>query len=199
MNLSPFDMKSLLHHILSGKEFGVERSGESVQSTSWGPTCGSAPLSAAPFPIRKGPQRLLSQWDEQRLGIKVPAFRDEQQHQRTAFLCSSQWYIGRENCTLSPGALSVRTGGDSKCQDPRAALTDHPFWPPSWTKGQRSMMRVGQSTCFIPALLTYQLSWKSAHSAKKSNHQSPGVILVPKCSLIIIEAIIISPPHKKAK
>lgn len=26
MNLSPFDMKSLLHHILSGKEFGVERS-----------------------------------------------------------------------------------------------------------------------------------------------------------------------------
>lgn len=26
MNLSPFDMKNLLHHILSGKEFGVERS-----------------------------------------------------------------------------------------------------------------------------------------------------------------------------
>lgn len=26
MNLSPFGMKSLLHHILSGKEFGVERS-----------------------------------------------------------------------------------------------------------------------------------------------------------------------------
>lgn len=29
MNLSPSDMKSLLYHILSGKEFGVERSGES--------------------------------------------------------------------------------------------------------------------------------------------------------------------------
>lgn len=28
MNLSPSDMKNLLHHILSGKEFGVERSGE---------------------------------------------------------------------------------------------------------------------------------------------------------------------------
>lgn len=28
MNLSPSDMKSLLHHILSGKEFGVERSSE---------------------------------------------------------------------------------------------------------------------------------------------------------------------------
>lgn len=26
MSLSPFDMKNLLHHILSGKEFGVERS-----------------------------------------------------------------------------------------------------------------------------------------------------------------------------
>lgn len=30
MNLSPSDMKSLLYHILSGKEFGVERSGESL-------------------------------------------------------------------------------------------------------------------------------------------------------------------------
>ncbi len=32
MSLSPFDMKNLLHHILSGKEFGVERSSE-YQST----------------------------------------------------------------------------------------------------------------------------------------------------------------------
>lgn len=32
MNLSPFDMKNLLHHILSGKEFGVERSSEFVSS-----------------------------------------------------------------------------------------------------------------------------------------------------------------------
>lgn len=28
MSLSPFGMKNLLHHILSGKEFGVERSSE---------------------------------------------------------------------------------------------------------------------------------------------------------------------------
>lgn len=28
MNLSPSDMKNLLHHILSGQEFGVEKSGE---------------------------------------------------------------------------------------------------------------------------------------------------------------------------
>lgn len=30
MSLSPFDMKNLLHHILSGKEFGVEKSSEFV-------------------------------------------------------------------------------------------------------------------------------------------------------------------------
>lgn len=36
MNLSPSDMKNLLYHILSGKEFGVERSGESQQRASWG-------------------------------------------------------------------------------------------------------------------------------------------------------------------
>ncbi|XP_053129887.1 phosphorylase b kinase regulatory subunit alpha, skeletal muscle isoform isoform X2 [Hemicordylus capensis] len=33
MNLSPSDVKSLLHHILSGKEFGVERSVRSVDPT----------------------------------------------------------------------------------------------------------------------------------------------------------------------
>lgn len=36
MNLSPSDMKSLLFHILSGKEFGVEKSGESLgRASSW--------------------------------------------------------------------------------------------------------------------------------------------------------------------
>lgn len=37
MNLSPFDMKSLLHHILSGKEFGVERSVRPIQSSMSSP------------------------------------------------------------------------------------------------------------------------------------------------------------------
>ncbi|XP_075395739.1 phosphorylase b kinase regulatory subunit alpha, liver isoform isoform X2 [Tenrec ecaudatus] len=37
MNLSPFDMKSLLHHILSGKEFGVERSMRPIHSTTSSP------------------------------------------------------------------------------------------------------------------------------------------------------------------
>ncbi|XP_052465420.1 phosphorylase b kinase regulatory subunit alpha, liver isoform isoform X4 [Carassius gibelio] len=34
MSLSPFDMKNLLHHILSGKEFGVERSMRPIQSSA---------------------------------------------------------------------------------------------------------------------------------------------------------------------
>ncbi|XP_075904310.1 phosphorylase b kinase regulatory subunit alpha, liver isoform isoform X3 [Nelusetta ayraudi] len=37
MNLSPFDMKNLLHHILSGKEFGVERSVRPIQSMATSP------------------------------------------------------------------------------------------------------------------------------------------------------------------
>ncbi|KAE8297487.1 Phosphorylase b kinase regulatory subunit alpha, liver isoform [Larimichthys crocea] len=37
MSLSPFGMKSLLHHILSGKEFGVGRSMRPIQSTATSP------------------------------------------------------------------------------------------------------------------------------------------------------------------
>ncbi|XP_069061114.1 phosphorylase b kinase regulatory subunit alpha, liver isoform isoform X1 [Pleurodeles waltl] len=37
MNLSPFDMKNLLHHILSGKEFGVEKSMRPIQSSATSP------------------------------------------------------------------------------------------------------------------------------------------------------------------
>ncbi|XP_056268222.1 phosphorylase b kinase regulatory subunit alpha, liver isoform isoform X2 [Pseudoliparis swirei] len=37
MSLSPFGMKNLLHHILSGKEFGVERSVRPIQSTVTSP------------------------------------------------------------------------------------------------------------------------------------------------------------------
>ncbi|XP_061526776.1 phosphorylase b kinase regulatory subunit alpha, liver isoform isoform X3 [Phycodurus eques] len=38
MSLSPFGMKNLLHHILSGKEFGVEKSMRPIQSTATSPT-----------------------------------------------------------------------------------------------------------------------------------------------------------------
>uniref|UniRef100_A0A8C9TGR7 Phosphorylase b kinase regulatory subunit n=1 Tax=Scleropages formosus TaxID=113540 RepID=A0A8C9TGR7_SCLFO len=37
MNLSPSDMKNLLHHIFSGKEFGVERSMRAVESSATSP------------------------------------------------------------------------------------------------------------------------------------------------------------------
>ncbi|XP_036442942.1 phosphorylase b kinase regulatory subunit alpha, liver isoform isoform X2 [Colossoma macropomum] len=37
MNLSPSDMKNLLHHILSGKEFGVEKSMRPLESTATSP------------------------------------------------------------------------------------------------------------------------------------------------------------------
>uniref|UniRef100_A0A4W3I2S9 Phosphorylase b kinase regulatory subunit n=1 Tax=Callorhinchus milii TaxID=7868 RepID=A0A4W3I2S9_CALMI len=37
MNLSPFYMKNLLHHILSGKEFGVEKSVRSIDDSSGNP------------------------------------------------------------------------------------------------------------------------------------------------------------------
>ncbi|XP_048459198.1 phosphorylase b kinase regulatory subunit alpha, liver isoform-like isoform X1 [Rhincodon typus] len=37
MNLSPFDMKKLLHHILSGKEFGVEKSVQPIDSAAISP------------------------------------------------------------------------------------------------------------------------------------------------------------------
>uniref|UniRef100_A0A3Q4HUT3 Phosphorylase b kinase regulatory subunit n=1 Tax=Neolamprologus brichardi TaxID=32507 RepID=A0A3Q4HUT3_NEOBR len=37
MSLSPFGMKNLLHHILSGKEFGVERSMRPIQSAATSP------------------------------------------------------------------------------------------------------------------------------------------------------------------
>ncbi|XP_075052630.1 phosphorylase b kinase regulatory subunit alpha, liver isoform isoform X2 [Mixophyes fleayi] len=37
MSLSPFDMKNLLHHILSGKEFGVERSLRPIESCATSP------------------------------------------------------------------------------------------------------------------------------------------------------------------
>lgn len=70
-----------------------------------------------------------------------------------------------------------------------------------WRVGGNAVWPVGASSFASSQHYSFSFypSWKSACSAKKSNHPSPGVILVPKCSLIIIEAIIVSLPHKKAK
>lgn len=43
MSLSPSELKNLLHHILSGKEFGVQRSGQSTCSINqWNPVLHTA-------------------------------------------------------------------------------------------------------------------------------------------------------------
>lgn len=52
MSLSPSELKNLLHHILSGKEFGVQRSGESTCSNRQ--SCffsTSTPLTLRFFPL----------------------------------------------------------------------------------------------------------------------------------------------------
>ncbi|KFV50905.1 Phosphorylase b kinase regulatory subunit alpha, skeletal muscle isoform, partial [Gavia stellata] len=69
MNLSPSDMKSLLYHILSGKEFGVERSVRSVDSllTTAVSICEVGPVGATK-PERAGIVRLKSEIKQVRTG-----------------------------------------------------------------------------------------------------------------------------------
>ncbi|CAB1327477.1 unnamed protein product [Coregonus sp. 'balchen'] len=60
MNLSPSDMKNLLHHILSGKEFGVERSMRPMQSSATSPAiCNSG------YSISSNVTSPRSTWEEQ--------------------------------------------------------------------------------------------------------------------------------------
>ncbi|XP_065533425.1 phosphorylase b kinase regulatory subunit alpha, liver isoform isoform X3 [Lathamus discolor] len=63
MNLSPFDMKNLLHHILSGKEFGVERSLRPGDSSSSSPSISIHEMghSGATKPERSGITKLKSE------------------------------------------------------------------------------------------------------------------------------------------
>jgi hypothetical protein len=72
MNLSPFDMKNLLHHILSGKEFGVERSGESVLQVPQGNGLLNVPIgiSTGGWSIMNlGLCGSLFRWDNRGLGL----------------------------------------------------------------------------------------------------------------------------------
>uniref|UniRef100_A0A8C3MXV9 Phosphorylase b kinase regulatory subunit n=1 Tax=Geospiza parvula TaxID=87175 RepID=A0A8C3MXV9_GEOPR len=70
MNLSPFDMKSLLHHILSGKEFGVERSLRPVDSSSSSPAISIHEMghSGATKTERSGITKLKSEMKQVRRG-----------------------------------------------------------------------------------------------------------------------------------
>uniref|UniRef100_A0A8C3XHC4 Phosphorylase b kinase regulatory subunit n=1 Tax=Cyanoderma ruficeps TaxID=181631 RepID=A0A8C3XHC4_9PASS len=69
MNLSPSDMKSLLYHILSGKEFGVERSVRSVDSslTTAVSICDTGAVGTT-RPERTGLVRLKSEIKQVRAG-----------------------------------------------------------------------------------------------------------------------------------
>uniref|UniRef100_A0A8C3REH5 Phosphorylase b kinase regulatory subunit n=1 Tax=Cyanoderma ruficeps TaxID=181631 RepID=A0A8C3REH5_9PASS len=73
MNLSPSDMKSLLYHILSGKEFGVERSVRSVDSslTTAVSICDTGAVGTT-RPERTGLVRLKSEIKQVRAGVCSP-------------------------------------------------------------------------------------------------------------------------------
>ena len=77
MNLSPFDMKNLLHHILSGKEFGVERSGKShapVNVFRELPPLHAADIRTSTVGHSEcGKGRLLPEGDGQSPRLKLPA------------------------------------------------------------------------------------------------------------------------------
>ncbi|KAM9600771.1 phosphorylase b kinase regulatory subunit alpha, skeletal muscle isoform 2-T2 [Morphnus guianensis] len=65
MNLSPSDMKNLLYHILSGKEFGVERSVRSVDSSVTTISICEVGAVGATKPERAGIVRLKSEIKQQ--------------------------------------------------------------------------------------------------------------------------------------
>uniref|UniRef100_A0A8C0UN77 Phosphorylase b kinase regulatory subunit n=1 Tax=Cyanistes caeruleus TaxID=156563 RepID=A0A8C0UN77_CYACU len=73
MNLSPFDMKSLLHHILSGKEFGVERSLRPVDSSSSSPAISIHEMghSGATKTERSGITKLKSEMKQVRVSANA--------------------------------------------------------------------------------------------------------------------------------
>uniref|UniRef100_A0A669Q2I3 Phosphorylase b kinase regulatory subunit n=1 Tax=Phasianus colchicus TaxID=9054 RepID=A0A669Q2I3_PHACC len=75
MNLSPFDMKNLLHHILSGKEFGVERSLRPMDSSSSSPAISIHEMghSGATKTERSGITKLKSEMKQVRvLSVSTP-------------------------------------------------------------------------------------------------------------------------------
>uniref|UniRef100_A0A8C9UHG3 Phosphorylase b kinase regulatory subunit n=1 Tax=Serinus canaria TaxID=9135 RepID=A0A8C9UHG3_SERCA len=77
MNLSPSDMKSLLYHILSGKEFGVERSVHSVDSslTTAVSICDMGAVGTT-RPERTGLVRLKSEIKQVRAASPGPGITD---------------------------------------------------------------------------------------------------------------------------
>ncbi|NXM76151.1 KPB1 kinase, partial [Serilophus lunatus] len=93
MNLSPSDMKSLLYHILSGKEFGVEKSVRSVDSSlTTSVSIRDVEAAGATRPERSGLVRLKSeikqQLDKRRQSLPgtVVLFLSAQSHRHAQLL-----------------------------------------------------------------------------------------------------------------
>ncbi|KFM11127.1 Phosphorylase b kinase regulatory subunit alpha, skeletal muscle isoform, partial [Aptenodytes forsteri] len=113
MNLSPSDMKSLLYHILSGKEFGVERSVQSVNSslTTTISICEVGAVGATK-PERAGIVRLKSEIKQVRAATGQAGLMGEEEGARS-------W--ASESLQLLPGApfgsstaLGGQLGKDSR-------------------------------------------------------------------------------------
>uniref|UniRef100_A0A8C0UKZ0 Phosphorylase b kinase regulatory subunit n=1 Tax=Cyanistes caeruleus TaxID=156563 RepID=A0A8C0UKZ0_CYACU len=116
MNLSPFDMKSLLHHILSGKEFGVERSLRPVDSSSSSPAISIHEMghSGATKTERSGITKLKSEMKQVRVSANA--------HQKVQLFWNSLMSLQRGSTPSSPisssptGSSGDMSWGDRKGQ-----------------------------------------------------------------------------------
>ncbi|KAM9373673.1 phosphorylase b kinase regulatory subunit alpha, skeletal muscle isoform [Phaethornis superciliosus] len=105
MNLSPSDMKSLLYHILSGKEFGVERSVQSVEaSLTTAVSICEVEAVGATKPERAGIVRLKSeikqQLDKRRQsmnGSKPPSFQPGNANLKSSLSTGHSELLGRDS------------------------------------------------------------------------------------------------------
>uniref|UniRef100_A0AAY4C8D6 Phosphorylase b kinase regulatory subunit n=1 Tax=Denticeps clupeoides TaxID=299321 RepID=A0AAY4C8D6_9TELE len=104
MSLSPSDMKNLLHHILSGKEFGVERSMRPLESTATSPAISIHELghTGATKTERTGIRKLKSEIKQ----VRTCATQYVSRGQRTCARCSSP--------STPSGILSPTGTGDSQ-------------------------------------------------------------------------------------
>uniref|UniRef100_A0A8C1F1Q7 Phosphorylase b kinase regulatory subunit n=2 Tax=Cyprinus carpio TaxID=7962 RepID=A0A8C1F1Q7_CYPCA len=116
MSLSPFDMKNLLHHILSGKEFGVERSMRPIQSSTTSPAISIHELghTGATKTERTGIRKLKTEIKQ------VDTFHFDVHFKSFSHSISSNFTSPRSTRCSSPstpsGMLSPTGTGDSHLQ-----------------------------------------------------------------------------------
>uniref|UniRef100_A0AAR2IK58 Phosphorylase b kinase regulatory subunit n=1 Tax=Pygocentrus nattereri TaxID=42514 RepID=A0AAR2IK58_PYGNA len=105
MNLSPSDMKNLLHHILSGKEFGVERSMRPLESTATSPAISIHELG------HTGATKT------ERTGIRKLKSEIKQHSHSNSIYSSSLLSFSRCSSPSTPSGILSPTGtGDSRLQ-----------------------------------------------------------------------------------